>query len=49
MPRAQRLWNARAKSSRSIAAPFSAIISVGAAVLPDVIVGMTEASTTLIP
>ena len=29
-----------------MAAPFSAIIMVGALVLPDVIVGMTEASTT---
>src|SRR5262249_23227973 len=33
-------------SSRIIAAPFSAIIMVGALVLPDVIVGITEASTT---
>src|SRR5207237_858362 len=29
-----------------IAAPFSAIIMVGALVLPEVMVGMTEASTT---
>ena len=34
------------RSSRIIAAPFSAIIMVGELVLPDVIVGITEASTT---
>jgi hypothetical protein len=34
------------QSSAIIAAPFSAIIMVGAAVFPDVIVGMTEASIT---
>src|SRR6266576_5456237 len=34
------------ESSRIIAAPFSAIIMVGALVLPEVMVGMTEASTT---
>ena len=33
-------------SSRIIAAPFSAIMMVGELVLPDVIVGITEASTT---
>ena len=32
-----------------MAAPFSAIIMVGALVLPDVIVGMTEASMTRKP
>ena len=37
------------KSSRIIAAPFSAIIAVGVLVLPDVIVGITEASTTRSP
>src|SRR5262249_60214167 len=36
-------------SSRISAAPFSAIIIVGALVLPDVIVGITEASTTRKP
>ena len=34
------------RSSRMTAAPFSAIIIVGALVLPEVIVGMIEASTT---
>ena len=34
------------RSAMIIAAPFSAIIMVGALVLPEVIVGMTEASTT---
>src|SRR5262249_59732969 len=33
-------------SSRSSAAPFSAIIMVGALVLPEVIVGIAEASIT---
>ena len=33
------------RSSRIICAPFSAIIAVGVLVLPEVIVGMTEAST----
>ena len=33
-------------SSRIIAAPFSAIMMVGELVLPEVIVGITEASTT---
>ncbi len=33
-------------SARIIAAPFSAIIAVGVLVLPEVMVGMTEASTT---
>lgn len=32
-------------SSKIIAAPFSAIIAVGVLVLPDVMVGMIEAST----
>ena len=32
-----------------MAAPFSAIIMVGAAVLPEVIVGITEASITRRP
>ena len=32
-----------------MAAPFSAIIMVGAAVLPDVIAGMIEASITRNP
>lgn len=32
-----------------IAAPFSAIIAVGVLVLPDVIVGITDASTTRSP
>ena len=41
-----RVRSRRAPSSRIIAAPFSAIIMVGALVLPDVIVGITEASTT---
>jgi hypothetical protein len=36
-------------SSRIIAAPFSAIIAVGVLVLPEVIVGITEASTTRNP
>ena len=34
------------ESSRIIAAPFSAIIAVGVLVLPEVIVGITEASAT---
>src|ERR1700719_2160328 len=34
------------ESSTIIRAPFSAIIAVGVFVFPDVIVGMTEASTT---
>src|SRR5262249_12873862 len=34
------------RSSRSMAAPFSAIMSVGALVLPQVMVGMIEASIT---
>src|SRR4051794_11996939 len=33
-------------SARIMTAPFSAIIMVGALVLPEVIVGITEASTT---
>src|SRR6266581_2273021 len=37
------------ESSRVIAAPFSAIIAVGVLVLPEVIVGMTEASATRSP
>ena len=37
------------ESSRIIAAPFSAIIAVGVLVLPDVMVGITEASTTRSP
>jgi hypothetical protein len=37
------------ESSRIIAAPFSAIIAVGVLVLPEVIVGITEASTTRRP
>ena len=36
-------------SSRIIAAPFSAIIAVGVLVLPEVIVGITEASATRKP
>jgi hypothetical protein len=36
-------------SARIIAAPFSAIIAVGVLVLPEVMVGMTEASTTRSP
>ena len=32
-----------------IAAPFSAIIAVGVLVLPEVMVGITEASTTRSP
>lgn len=36
-------------SSNIISDAFSAIIKVGEFVLPDVIVGMTEASTTLNP
>src|SRR6266852_2337158 len=36
-------------SSRINAAPFSAIIMVGALVFPDVIVGITEASITRKP
>ena len=40
-PRAAHFYRA---SSRIIAAPFSAIIMVGALVLPEVIVGITEAS-----
>jgi hypothetical protein len=35
--------------ARSIAAAFSAIIMVGALVLPEVIAGMTEASATMSP
>ena len=37
------------ESSRIIAAPFSAIIAVGVLVLPEVIVGITEASATRKP
>ena len=37
------------ESARIIAAPFSAIIAVGVLVLPDVIVGITEASATRKP
>ena len=37
------------RSSRIIAAPFSAIIAVGVFVFPEVIVGMTEASATRSP
>src|SRR5262249_55115494 len=33
-------------SARSMAAPFSAIIMVGALVLPEVMAGITDASTT---
>ena len=36
-------------SSTIIAAPFSAIIAVGVLVLPEVIVGITEASATRKP
>ena len=36
-------------SSRIIVAPFSAIIAVGVLVLPDVIVGITDASATRKP
>src|SRR5258708_37579830 len=36
-------------SSRIIIAPFSAIIAVGVLVLPEVIVGITEASATRSP
>ena len=36
-------------SSAIITAAFSAIMTVGAFVLPDVIVGITEASTTRNP
>ena len=36
-------------SSKIIAAPFSAIIAVGVLVLPEVIVGITEASATRRP
>ena len=44
--RRDRLPDRRHESSMTICAPFSAIIAVGVLVLPDVIVGMTEASTT---
>src|ERR1700704_5334802 len=37
------------ESSRIIAAPFSAIMAVGVLVLPDVIVGITEASAMRSP
>src|SRR5580704_10023202 len=37
------------ESSRIIEAPFSAIIAVGVLVLPEVIVGITEASATRSP
>ncbi len=37
------------ESSRIIEAPFSAIIAVGVFVMPDVMVGITEASTTRSP
>lgn len=47
MERAARL-NYRA-SAITIAAPFSAIIAVGVLVLPEVIVGITEASITRRP
>jgi hypothetical protein len=43
-----RIRQARA-SSKIIVAPFSAIIAVGVLVLPDVIVGITEASATRKP
>src|SRR5213078_4889807 len=39
-------FHAPRRSSWIMAAPFSAIIMVGALVLPEVMVGMTEASTT---
>ena len=45
---AMRVRQARA-SSRIIVAPFSAIIAVGVLVLPEVIVGITEASATRKP
>jgi hypothetical protein len=36
-------------ASRIIVAPFSAIIAVGVLVLPDVMVGMIDASATRVP
>ena len=43
------IGHARCASSMIIAAPFSAIIAVGVLVLPEVIVGITDASMTRSP